>query len=225
MKIRLHREGKGTLILTFIALFVVSGGAYFLFKDTGWEWLTYVTIGMMLVFTGVMVNFFRNPLRTIELDEEVIYAPCDGRVVVIEKIDEVEYFNKKMIQVSIFMSPFNVHVNRNPISGIIKFSKYYKGKYLMAWNPKSSTENERTYVVAEGKNITVGYKQIAGGLARRISNYSKVGDSVMQGREYGFIKLGSRMDIILPPDAKIVVKRNDITVGGNTVIARIPGSK
>jgi|JI102314A1RNA_FD_contig_31_2775946_length_2089_multi_5_in_0_out_0_2 phosphatidylserine decarboxylase len=221
MKIRLHREGKASLIITFIVTVVVTGLAFFLLKNTSFIWVAYIITVGMLVLAAIMVNFFRNPLRTIEIDEDVIYAPCDGKVVVIEQILENEYFNQKMVQVSIFMSPFNVHVNRNPITGIIKFSKYYKGKYLMAWNPKSSTENERTYVVAEGKNITVGYKQIAGGLARRIVNYVKVGDSVFQGREFGFIKLGSRMDIILPLNAKVVVKLNDVAVGGKTVIAKI----
>jgi phosphatidylserine decarboxylase len=222
MKIRIHREGKMSLILSGIATVIVSYASYYFLRNTSFWWLMIIIIAGMLAFFGLMVNFFRNPLRTIEIDEDVIYAPCDGKVVVIEEITDNTYFNRKMIQVSIFMSPLNVHVNRNPISGTVQFSKYFKGKYLAAWNPKSSEENERTYIVTKNKDgLEVGYKQIAGGLARRIVNYLKVGDEVWQGREFGFIKLGSRMDLILPTNCKIVARLGDKTEGGKTVIARL----
>ena len=223
MGLRLHREGTASLVVSGLLTVGVSAGAYFLFRGTSFSWLTYLVLAGMLTFFGLMVNFFRNPLRTIQIDEDVIYAPCDGKVVVIEEVTDKVYFNKKMIQVSIFMSPFNVHVNRNPISGKVKFSKYFKGKYLAAWNPKSSEENERTYIVIGNNNgLEVGFKQIAGGLARRIVNYLKEGDEVWQGREFGFIKLGSRMDLILPADkCKVVAKLGDVTEGGKTVIAKL----
>ena len=166
-----------------------------------------------------IVSFFRIPSRTHTIQENVIIAPADGRVVVIEEVQADEYFSDKRIQVSIFMSPLNVHVNRNPISGEVVYSQYHPGKYLVAWHPKSSTENERHSVVYRtgGKEILV--KQIAGALAKRICNYLKPGQAVQQGEEMGFIKFGSRVDLLLPLDAKIHCKIGDRPQGGVTVIA------
>ena len=166
-----------------------------------------------------LISFFRIPARTLTLHENQIICPADGKVVVIEEVTEVEYFKDKRIQVSIFMSPANVHVNRNPISGEIVYNTYHKGKYLVAWHPKSSTENERWSVVTKNPKGEILYKQIAGALAKRICNYTKVGQQVNQGDEYGFIKFGSRVDVLLPLDAKIEVSINQVVKGGVTVLA------
>jgi phosphatidylserine decarboxylase len=173
-----------------------------------------------LVLFGLILNFFRNPEIIAEQNIQNILSPCDGKVVVIEEIQDEEYFNKKVIQVSIFMSPLNVHVNRNPIGGKVKYMKYHKGKFLVAFNPKSSTLNEHTYVVTENENITIGYKQIAGYVARRIKCYIKENDEVIQGTEYGFIKFGSRIDLLLPTDCEISVSLGDTVKAGRSVIAK-----
>jgi phosphatidylserine decarboxylase len=152
-------------------------------------------------------------------DDNKIICPADGKVVVIEETVDVEYFKDKRIQVSIFMSPANVHVNRNPMSGKVIYNQYHKGKYLVAWHPKSSTENERWSVVVENNHGTILYKQIAGALAKRICNYTHVGEQVKQGNEYGFIKFGSRVDILLPIGTKIDVQMNEVVKGGVTVLA------
>ncbi|MFM1912329.1 MAG: Phosphatidylserine decarboxylase, partial [Bacteroidota bacterium] len=166
-------------------------------------------------------QFFRVPVRTTRLNDDLIIAPADGKVVVIEEVIETEYFNDKRRQVSIFMSPLNVHINFNPISGIVKYFKYHPGKYLVAWHPKSSTENERTtYVVESDNGQPVLFRQIAGALAKRICWYAEEGERVVQGNEFGFIKFGSRIDIFLPLDAEICVEIGDKPVGGETVIAR-----
>ena len=173
------------------------------------------TLGLLLF----LISFFRIPNRKLTIQENAIVAPADGKVVVIEEVQADEYFTDRRIQVSIFMSPLNVHVNRNPVSGEVMYSRYHKGKYLVAWHPKSSTENERHSMVyrKEGKEILV--KQIAGALAKRIVNYLKTGQTVKQTDEMGFIKLGSRVDLLLPLDAKIHVKIGDKPQGGVTVIA------
>ncbi len=170
----------------------------------------------------IVVQFFRKPTRTTPINTKHIIAPADGKVVVIEEVVETEYFKGSRRQVSIFMSPLNVHINFNPISGIVTYVKYHAGKYLVAWHPKSSTENERTTIVVKHHNGTeVLFRQIAGALARRICWYVKEGQAVEQGSEFGFIKFGSRIDIFLPLDAKILVNIDDKPVGGETVIAEL----
>ena len=176
---------------------------------------------LLSLFLIVMIlQFFRNPSRAIAAGENTILAPADGKVVVIEEVEEKEYFHDKCIQVSIFMSPLNVHANRNPIGGIVRYMKYHPGKYLVAWHPKSSTENERTTVVIEHKSgQKILFRQIAGAMARRIVYYVEEGDTVKQGEEMGFIKFGSRVDVLLPLSAKIKVKLGDVSVSPQTVIA------
>jgi phosphatidylserine decarboxylase len=168
----------------------------------------------------LILQFFRNPVRTVEINDNHIIAPVDGKVVVIEEVFEGEYFKDKRLQVSIFMSPINVHVTRYALNGIVKFSKYHPGKFLVAWHPKASEENERTTIVIENQVFgEVLYRQIAGALARRIVNYAKEGMQVTQGTDAGFIKFGSRVDLFLPLGTKINVKLNDKAIGGKTIIA------
>jgi phosphatidylserine decarboxylase len=218
MKFRIHKEGERLLTIAGIAALsvclVVSQVLPSLF----------VPIAIIaLVLFGLVLQFFRNPIREISVaDDGIIYAPADGKVVVIEETDEPEYFHDRRIQVSIFMNPINVHVNRNPISGLVKYYRYHPGKYLVAWHPKSSTENERTTVVLEnkaGKQILL--RQIAGAMAKRIINYLQEGDTAIQGKDMGFIRFGSRVDMFLPLDAKIEVVMNQVSVGNKTIIARI----
>jgi len=180
---------------------------------------TFLILGSILGF--LVVNFFRNPEIPVEKDDNIILSPCDGKVVVIEEVEDQIYFKGKVIQVSIFMSPLNVHVNRNPIGGTIKFLKYFPGKYLMAFNPKSSSLNEQTYLVAENKQVTVAYKQIAGFLARRIKWYVEEGQKVEQGAEYGFIRYGSRIDILMPVSCKVKVQLGEVVKAGLTSLASV----
>ena len=216
----IHREGYPTIALTVLFVFLLNGAtAYFLPENI---WLRQAVV-LLSVFLMVMVlQFFRNPTRRTVPNTKHVIAPADGKVVVIEETVENEYFKGPRRQVSIFMSPVNVHVNRNPISGVVSYFKYHPGKYLVAWHPKSSTENERTTVVVRHTNGTeVLFRQIAGAMARRICWYVKEGDAVQQGEEFGFIKFGSRVDIFLPLDAKILVKLDDRPVSGETVIAEL----
>jgi phosphatidylserine decarboxylase len=173
-----------------------------------------------LIFFILIVQFFRDPNRTIPQGENFIIAPADGKVVVIEEVEEPEYFKDKRKQVSIFMSPVNVHVNRVPVSGEVVYSQYHPGKYLVAWHPKSSTENERTTVVLKQGNKEILFRQIAGALAKRIVNYAKPGMQYQMGQEYGFIKFGSRIDLYLPLDAEVMVNLEQKTTGGETIIAK-----
>ncbi|NVK86019.1 MAG: phosphatidylserine decarboxylase family protein [Cytophagia bacterium] len=222
---KIHKEGRGLLTILFFILIAIHAGLFILapFGDV----LTGIISGVSLFIFLFFLQFFRNPARKIELNDKQILAPCDGKVVVIETTPEDEYFKgKDRIQVSIFMSPLNVHVNRNPVTGLIKYFKYHPGKYLVAWHPKSSTENERTTVVYQiHKNVEILIRQIAGAAARRIKWYINEGDSVIQGREFGFIKFGSRVDLFLPLDAEIKVTNGQITKGGLTVIAEFPCNK
>ena len=173
-----------------------------------------------ILFLIIILQFFRNPKRTFILNEDQILSPVDGKVVVIEEVYEAEYFKDKRIQVSIFMSPINVHVNRYPMGGIVKFSKYHPGKFLVAWHPKASEENERTTIVVENNSFgQVLYRQIAGALAKRIVNYAEEGMQVIQGTDAGFIKFGSRVDLFLPLGTPINVVLNQKATGGKTVIA------
>jgi phosphatidylserine decarboxylase len=184
------------------------------------EWYTDTVLVLSVIFFILIVQFFRDPHRETPVGDDLIIAPADGKVVVIEEVDEPEYLKTKCRQISIFMSPVNVHVNRYPTSGKVLYEKYHPGKYLVAWHPKSSTENERTTVVVEHPKGQVLFRQIAGALAKRIVNYAKVDHIAKAGAEYGFIKFGSRIDIYLPLECEINVELNQKTVGGETVIAR-----
>lgn len=212
-----HKEG-GKIILIATTLTV----AFLLLADTFITtiWLQKVVEITVLLFLLLILQFFRNPVRTVEINDNHIIAPVDGKVVVIEEVFEGEYFKDKRLQISIFMSPINVHVTRYALNGIVKFSKYHPGKFLVAWHPKASEENERTTVVIENPVFgEVLYRQIAGALARRIVNYAKEGMQVVQGTDAGFIKFGSRVDLFLPLGTKINVKLNDKAIGGKTIIA------
>ena len=211
-----HKEGYRIIVFTFL---IVLTGILFSERYIESLWFQKGIQSFLLLFLIIVLQFFRNPKRVTIINDRQIIAPVDGKVVVIEEVEEPEYFKGKRLQVSIFMSPINVHVTRYALNGIVKYSKYHPGKYLVAWHPKSSTENERHSVVyrKDGKEILV--KQIAGALAKRICNYVKPGQSVHQTDEMGFIKFGSRVDLLLPLDAKIHCKIGDRPQGGVTVIA------
>ncbi|MBB6002174.1 phosphatidylserine decarboxylase family protein [Arcicella rosea] len=216
----IHRESKGTILVSTIFLIILNSAVAYFFEEN--EILRKIVIAFSVVFALIILQFFRVPVRTTVKNPKHIIAPADGKVVVIEEVVETEYFKEPRRQVSIFMSPINVHINFNPISGIVSYFKYHPGKYLVAWHPKSSTDNERTTVVVKHNNGTeVLFRQIAGALARRICWYVKEGQAVEQGTEFGFIKFGSRIDIYLPLDAKILVNLDDRPVGGETVIAEL----
>src|SRR4051812_27536071 len=212
---RLHKEGLATILITTVVVAVVLLLTVLLISPRFpiLAWIIAIGIVGLLIF---ILSFFRIPSRTHTEDDDVIVAPCDGTVVVIEEVEADEYFKDKRLQLSIFMSPLNVHVNRNPVSGEVLYSKYHRGKYLVAWHPKSSTENERHSVVYRQGNKEMLVKQIAGALAKRIVNYLKPGDKVKQGSEMGFIKFGSRVDLLLPLDTKVEVKINQKVKGGVT---------
>lgn len=214
----IHKEGYQTIgIAAFI--FGVINVASFYFLTSPIPWLALIIFIVTLIVLLFIISFFRIPNRSLTIDDNKIICPADGKVVVIEETIDEEYFKDKRIQVSIFMSPANVHVNRNPVSGEVLYNQYHKGKYLVAWHPKSSTENERWSVVVKNNYGTILYKQIAGALAKRICNYTKVGEQVQQCNEYGFIKFGSRVDILLPVGTQINVQLNQVVKGGVTVLA------
>ena len=214
----IHKEGYRSLFYVSVFLFVLNFIIYYFLPEAIVLQKTVLVISILIFL--IVLQFFRSPNRTIEINDKQIIAPADGKVVVIEEVVETEYFNGKRRQISIFMSPFNVHSNRNPVSGIVKFFKYHPGKFLVAWHPKSSTENERTTTVIQTKNNEqILMRQIAGALARRIVWYIDENVAVTQGEEFGFIKFGSRVDLFIPLDAKVNVSLNDTTVGGKTVIA------
>lgn len=216
----IHKEGTGSLIVSTVTLAIIYSLVKYFTPDM--EVLHYLVFAVCLILFFIVLQFFRKPTRKTPINPKHIIAPADGRVVVIEEVVETEYFKEKKIQVSIFMSPLNVHINFNPLSGIISYFKYHPGKYLVAWHPKSSTENERTTVVTKHQNGTeILFRQIAGALARRICWYVKEGQTVTQGEEFGFIKFGSRIDIYLPLGTKILVNLEDKPVGGETVIAEL----
>ncbi|MCS6822684.1 MAG: phosphatidylserine decarboxylase family protein [Cytophagaceae bacterium] len=215
---RIHKEGHTFLLVSFLVTIVITISLVYILK--GYPILCYVIIFLAMVFYGLLVQFFRNPVRITVQNERHIIAPADGKIVVIEETKEQEYFNDNRIQISIFMSPLNVHVNRNPISGEVKYVKYHKGKYLVAWHPKSSTENERTTIViqhARGHEILI--RQIAGALAKRIKCYLKEKEQVVQGQELGFIKFGSRVDVFVPVDSEITTHIGATVKGGISVLA------
>ena len=216
--LRFHKEGNMSILITLILTNLLAYGSS-MFLPAPFHWLGIVLAIFLLV---IVLQFFRNPVRVVpEKDNNKVYAPADGKVVVIEEVEETEYFKDKRLQVSIFMSPLNVHVNRNPVGGEVKYSQYHAGKYLVAWHPKASTENERTTVVINNGKTDILFRQIAGALAKRIVNYLKAGDKVQQGDDMGFIKFGSRVDLYLPLDAKIKVNINDMVKGNLDVIAEI----
>lgn len=215
---RIHREGLESIVIAAVISMVLLACA---------EYTPVVVSALLVILAGfiflIVLQFFRNPVRKIPvMDNKLVYAPADGKVVVIEEATEDEYFKEKRLMVSIFMSPINVHVNRNPVSGTIDYAKYHPGKYLVAWHPKSSTENERTTVVYNTGEYTLLMRQIAGALARRIVNYLETGDKVVQGNDMGFIKFGSRVDLYLPLNARIKVNLEDKVSGNLSVIAELP---
>jgi phosphatidylserine decarboxylase len=215
---KFHKEGYTSLALVILFIFVINAIADYYNANEIIKWIIYIISAFLFV---TIVQFFRSPTKNIIVDDNVVLCPADGKVVVIEETEETEYFGDKRLQVSIFMSPTNVHVNRNPVSGIVSYFKYHPGKFLVAWHPKSSTENERTTVVVKNNNgVEVLFRQIAGALARRIVWYVEKDQKVKQGEEFGFIKFGSRVDLFLPIGTKINVNINDKVVGGKTVIAR-----
>ncbi len=213
---RIHREGYVSLLITL----AFCGVVIFLVNHFAPMWATYIALFLCLILFGLILQFFRNPVRAIEkMDDSIVYAPADGQVVVIEETEEPEYFKDKRLLISVFMNPLNVHANRNSIGGTIDFYRYHPGKKMVAWHPKSSTENERTTVVINNGKTKILLRQIAGSVARRIVCYLKEGQRVEQGSEMGFIKFGSRVDIYLPLDAKLAVKLEEIVVGNKSVIA------
>jgi len=217
MLFRIHKEGYSLLAISALLLVVLNYAIGELVPGLFWPVLV-----LTVVLYLIILQFFRNPVREVLVaDNHIVYAPADGKVCVIEEVVENEYFKEKRIQVSIFMSPFNVHVNRNPVSGVVNYFRYHKGKYLVAWHPKSSTENERTTVVYGMGNSEILMRQIAGALAKRIKWYISEGDQVQQGRDMGFIKFGSRVDLFLPLDAKIEVQMDQMVKGNKTIIARL----
>jgi len=216
---KFHKEGYASLFLVVlfdvILIFIAN---YFFPEYPIAKWFAYLVSGFLLI---TILQFFRNPKRTFTTGEDLIIAPADGKVVVIEEVEEGEYFKDKRLLVSIFMSPINVHINRYPFSGVVKYFKYHPGKFLAAWEPKSSTENERTTVVVEHKNgQQVLFRQIAGALARRIVWYCKERDSAQQCEEFGFIKFGSRVDLYFPVNTNINVKIGDVVKGSQSIIAK-----
>ncbi len=215
--IRFHKEGYIIIAIALLFTIVVILLSEKFIKPF---WIVKTVQIITVLFLIIILQFFRNPKRATNINSNTVVAPVDGEVVIIQEIEESEYFKDKRLQVSIFMSPFNVHVTRYAISGIIKYSKYHPGKYLVAWLPKASTDNERTTVVINNKTFgDVLYRQIAGALARRIVNYAKVNDKVVQGSDAGFIKFGSRVDLFLPLGTKLNVKTGDKVKGGVQVIA------
>ncbi|MBK9275813.1 MAG: phosphatidylserine decarboxylase family protein [Flavobacteriales bacterium] len=219
----IHREGTATLLL---ATAVLCFALYGLMQWDSAPAALRIAIAAPLVLVFLIVLwFFRVPRRTITVDEGAIVSPADGRVVAIEEVHEPEHFNDRRLQVSIFMSPLNVHVNWYPVAGIVSYARYHPGKYLVAWHPKSSTENERsTVVVRHARHGEVLFRQIAGALARRICTYSTAGANADQGREFGFIKFGSRVDVFLPLGSQVKVALGDTVQGSTTVIARFPNA-
>ncbi len=221
----IHREGRKIIIAFLVFLVLLNFSIHYFFPD---ERLLHALL-LIASLGGILfvMMFFRNPRRRLFIEEGAIIAPADGKVVVVEETTEGEYFKDRRLQISIFMSVKNVHINRNPISGQVKYFKYHPGKYLLAWNPKSSTDNERTTFVIEDEddNVEIMMRQIAGTVARRIKFYVEEGDEVTQGSEIGFIKFGSRVDLYLPLDSKVEVKLGEKVKGGQTVIARVVRNK
>jgi phosphatidylserine decarboxylase len=217
----IHKEGYTSIALCILFIFVINAVVQFYFPQAVVvKWVIYILSFLLFV---IILQFFRSPSISISADETQVLCPADGKVVVIEETEETEFLKDKRIQLSVFMSPINVHINRNPISGKVTYFKYNAGKYLVAWHPKSSTENERTTIVTENSaGVSVLFRQIAGALARRIVWYVKEGDTVEQGEQFGFIKFGSRVDVFLPLGSDIKVEIGEKVLGGRTVLAVLP---
>ncbi len=219
-RIRIHKEGYRIIILVFIILAGINIGIHFLWPDTAV--LRWIILALSVLFFAFILLFFRTPARKLEPNPLLIYAPADGKVVVIEETFEKEYFKDIRLQISIFMSPFNMHSNRYPISGTVSYVKYHPGKKIVAWSPKSSELNERSTVVVESESGTeILIRQVAGAVARRIVTYSRSGDAVNQGDEFGFIKFGSRVDIFLPEGTQVDVQMFQQVRASRTIIARV----
>jgi len=216
----IHKEGYTSIALCVLFIFVVNAIIQFYYPDAHTlRWIVYI---LSLALFIIILQFFRSPHFHINMDENQVLCPADGKVVVIEETEEPEVLKDRRIQISVFMSPINVHVNRNPIAGVVKYFRYHPGKYLVAWHPKSSTENERTTIVIENsKEVSILFRQIAGAMARRIVWYVKEGDKVDQGAQFGFIKFGSRVDVFLPLGTKINVGIGEVVKGGRTVLATL----
>lgn len=218
----IHKEGRTLLFWMLLALSIANYLIYYFFPAE--KLLSNISLGSSILLYLALLQFFRNPVFQIPQEDGLVFAPADGKVVVIEEAVEGEYLKEKRMQVSIFMSPINVHVNRSPIQGTVDYFKYHPGKYLVAWHPKSSTENERTsMVLRDAKGNTMMIRQIAGALARRIKWYVDKGSVLQQGEEFGFIKFGSRVDLYLPLDAEILCVIGQVTKGARTPIARLKG--
>jgi phosphatidylserine decarboxylase len=216
----IHKEGRSLLFWMMIILSVLNYLLYYFFSEE--RLLMNLSIMTSVVLYFIVLQFFRNPVFEPPQEEGIVFAPADGKIVVIEEAVEDEYLKENRKQVSIFMSPINVHVNRSPVKGVVEYFKYHPGKYLVAWHPKSSTENERTsMVIRDTKGNKIMVRQIAGALARRIKWYVKEGSQLEQGGEFGFIKFGSRVDLYLPLDAEILCQMDQVTKGGRTAIARL----
>lgn len=215
----IHKEGRTILLILLIVLILINFSLKSINIPETFLYLSYLASSILYL---LILQFFRNPFIIVNENPKHVLAPADGKIVVIEETEETEYLNEKRIQISIFMSPLNVHVNRNPVGGVVKYVKYHAGKYLVAWHPKSSTENERTTVVYElADGLQILTRQIAGAVARRIKYYISEKDVVVQGAEFGFIKFGSRLDVFLPLDAEVKVKINQKAKGGRTVLAEL----
>ena len=215
----IHREGYKTIAVGTLAFAVINLVSFYFISAHAF-WVSGLIFLVTLAILLFLVSFFRVPARQLTVGDDLIVCPADGKVVVIEEVTDTEYFKDKRLQVSIFMSPANVHQNRNPIAGEVVYNQYHAGLYLVAWHPKSSTENERHSVVIRNPHGEILVKQIAGALARRIVNYLSVGQKVVQSAEMGFIKFGSRVDVLLPPGADVLVKLDEMVQGGVTVLAK-----
>lgn len=214
-----HKEGSQIIITSFILVAVIAVLAEY---KISLEWLRMIVQATMVILLILILQFFRNPKRITPINDKHLISPVDGKVVIVKEVYEKEYFKDMRLQISIFMSPLNVHVTRYTMSGFVKFSKYHPGKYLVAWHPKSSELNERTSVVIENDKFgEILYRQIAGAVARRIVNYAEIGKKVVQGEDAGFIKFGSRVDLFLPLETNIDVKVNDTVKGGVQKIAHL----
>jgi phosphatidylserine decarboxylase len=217
---KFHKEGIPSLVIVIVFGLMLHFSTKFISNNNFWIVSLADAISIFLLI--LILQFFRNPNRNFVIDPNAIIAPADGKVVVIEKVFETEYLKCECLQLSIFMSPINVHINRYPIAGVVTYAKYHPGKFLVAWHPKSSTENERTTIaIKTQKGNEVLFRQIAGALARRIVMYSQIGDNAIQTSEFGFIKFGSRVDLFLPLDSKINVVLNEVVKGGVTKIAEL----
>lgn len=221
---KINKEGYRIIAVSGVCCAAIWALIYYMLEVQERSWLMILLTALLVLFWFFIVSFFREPRRVKIHDADLVFSPCDGRVVVTEVVQDDEYFHGKRLQVSIFMSVTNVHINWFPVGGTVRYFKYHPGRFLVAWHPKSSSENERTTTVVEtNKGVEVMFRQIAGVVARRIVSYVKVGEHVVQNDKCGFIKFGSRIDILLPEDAKLLVEIGDGVVGTQTPIARIGG--